>query len=171
MVDTIPVMTTGRDADNDPVEISAEAVTGEALYALLVKLMAENGDGDLVPFKVGAGGVVETTPSPTVIIQDVADISLTTGNSVLIGPHDVLAYKRIAGHLVGNQVLTYTLKYGRLSTLASNKTTLEAVTTTAANEPVEFRESVFLGQYFGILISNASGSTATISGQILGFPA
>lgn len=169
MVDTIPVMTTGR-AGSDPVEISAEAVTGEALYALLVKLMAENGDGDLVPFKVGAGGVVETTPSPTVIIQDVADISLTTGNSVLIGPHDVLAYKRIAGHLVGNQVLTYTLKYGRLSTLLTNKTTSEAVTN-AANEPMVFQEDLYLGQWFAIEISNASGSTATISGQILGYPA
>lgn len=169
MVDTIPVMTTGR-AGSDPVEISAEAVTGEALYALLVKLMAENGDGDLVPFKVGAGGVVETTPSPTVIIEDVADISLSTGNTETIGPFDVLAYKEIAGHLIANQAVTYTLKYGRLNTLLTNKTTSESVTN-AANEPMVLQEDLYLGQWFAIDITNASGSTATVSGQILGYPA
>lgn len=170
MVDTIPVMTTGRDADNDPVEIGAEVVTGESQNALFVKLYAEDSNGDLVPFTLGAGGVVSTTPSPTVIIEDVADISLSTGNTETIGPFDVLAYKEIAGHLIANQAVTYTLKYGRLNTLLTNKTTSESVTN-AANEPMVFQEDLYLGQWFAIEISNASGSTATISGQILGYPA
>lgn len=170
MVDTIPVMTTGRDASNDPQEITAEVVTGTSLHALLVKLLAEDASGDLVPLVLGTGGVVSTTPAPTVVIEDVADVSLSTGNTEVIGPYDVLDYKSIAGHLIADQAVTYTLKYGRLSTLLSNKTTVESVTA-AANEPVEFRESVFLGQYVAIEVANSSGSTATISGQLLGFPA
>lgn len=170
MVDALPLVVIGRAAANDPVEIAADPVNGSARNALFVKMYAEDGNGDLVPFTLASGGGVSTSPSPTVVIHDIADITLTTANSVLIGPYNVLAYKSIAGHLIGNQALTYTLKYGRLSTLLTNKTTLEPVVATA-NEPVEFRDSRFLGQYFGILIANASGSTATISGQILGFPA
>lgn len=170
MVDTIPVMTTGRDVVLDPLEVGADVVDVNGRGAVFVKLYAEDSLGDPVPVVLGDGGTIATTPQSTVVIDDVADETILTGNSLTVGPFDILSYKSIAGHLIADQVVTYTMKFGRLNTLLANKTTSEAVTP-SANEPVEIRESTFLGQYFAIVISNSSGSTATISGQILGFPA